>query len=358
MGVAKRGGVAGMWGHSALGVEDWMPVTATEKDLIDAAGAGDEDAFARLVAGHRNDLHAHCYRMLGSTGDAEDALQETLVSAWRGLSGFEGRSSVRTWLYRIATNACLKAIQRRPVRLLPVDYGPAAVDPHDDLGTPLAETVWIEPYPTVEGIYEAREDIELAFVAALQHLPAAQRAVLILRDVLGFSGHETADILGLTATAVYSSLQRAHRTVASKQPSVSQQATIRSLGDQEVASIAGRYVDAWERGDVETIVGMLTEDAAFTMPPYRTWFRGREAIAEFLATRPLSGELRHGWRFVATRANGQLAFASYLWDDEREAYAAHSLSVLTLRGSLIAEVTAFLTDTSFPELGLPARIDR
>lgn len=341
-----------------MGAEDWMLVTATEQELIHAAGAGDEDAFARLVSTHRADLHAHCYRMLGSTTDAEDALQEALVSAWRGISRFEGRSSLRTWLYRIATNTCLKAVQRRPVRLLPIDYGPAGTDPHGDLGTPLAETVWIEPYPTVEGTYEAREDIELAFVAALQHLPATQRAVLILRDVLGFSGDETAVMLGLTATAVYSSLQRAHKTVASKRPSVSQQATLRSLGDRQVASIAVRYVDAWERGDVDAIVAMLTEDAALTMPPYSMWFRGAAAIGEFFASSPLSAVMRGRWRLLPTRANGQLAFASYLWDEKYETCVAHGLNIVTLRGSLITEVTAFLTDASFFQLGLPTQLDR
>lgn len=334
-------------------------MTATEQDLIHAAGSGDEEAFARLVAAHRGDLHAHCYRMLGSTADAEDALQEVLVSAWRAMSRFEGRSSLRTWLFRIATNTCLKAIERRPVRLLPIDYAPAGADPHGDLGVPLAETVWIEPYPTVEGTYEAREDIELAFVAALQHLPAAQRAVLILRDVLGFSGEETADALGLTPTAVYSSLQRAHRSVADRQPAVSQQSTLRSLGDAGVATLAGRYADAWERGDVDAIVSMLTADAAMTMPPYSLWFRGRAAIGEFLAHRPLRGDMRGRWRMLPTRANGQLAFGSYLWDDDAGSHLAHSLSVLTLDadGSAIAEVTAFLSDTSFPGLGLPARVD-
>jgi RNA polymerase sigma-70 factor (ECF subfamily) len=168
-----------------------------ERRLLEAARAGDEDAFARLVEPHRRALHAHCYRMLGSVTDAEDALQETLLRAWGGLASFEGRSSLRSWLYAIATNACLRAIERRPKRVLPIDYAPAA-DPHDGLGEPLIESVWVEPYPDErlgledglagpEARYEQRESVELAFIAALQHLPARQRAVLILRDVLGFS---------------------------------------------------------------------------------------------------------------------------------------------------------------------------
>ena len=204
-----------------------------DDQLLEAARAGDEQAFAALVEPHRGALHAHCYRMLGSVVDAEDALQETLLRAWRGLASFEGRSSLRSWLYTVATNACLRAIERRPKRVLPVDYSPAA-DPHENVGEPLVESVWVEPYPDErlgvedgladpEARYEQRESVELAFVAALQHLPASQRAVLILRDVLGFSAREVAETLETTPTGVDSALQRAHKAVDDRLPERSQQ---------------------------------------------------------------------------------------------------------------------------------------
>src|SRR5919204_867220 len=210
-----------------------------ESQLLEAAIRGDDGAYAELVEPHRGPLHAHCYRMLGSVPDAEDALQEALLSAWRGLSRFEGRSSLRSWLYVIATNACLRAIERRPKRVLPIDYAPAA-DPHDGPGEPLVESAWVEPYPDErlglddglagpEARYEQRESVELAFIAAVQHLPARQRAVLILRDVLGFSGAEVADALATTPASVYSALQRAHESVEHRLPELSQQATLRSL---------------------------------------------------------------------------------------------------------------------------------
>ena len=224
-----------------------MSLAGAELELLEAARRGDEDAYARLVGPHRAQLHAHCYRMLASAPDAEDALQEALLGAWRGLPRFEGRSSLRSWLYTIATNACLKAIERRPKRVLPVDYGPAA-DPHDGPGTPLVESVWVSPYPdrevvsadssaTPEARYEQRESIELAFIAALQQLPPRQRATLILRDVLGFSAREVASVLDTTTASVNSALQRAHRLVDERLPEQSQQAALRALGDDALSEI-------------------------------------------------------------------------------------------------------------------------
>jgi RNA polymerase sigma-70 factor, ECF subfamily len=308
----------------------------------------DDGEFRRLVETHEAELRAHCYRMLGSLQDAEDALQEALLGAWRGLEAFEGRSSVRTWLYRIATNACLKLIERRPKRVLPMDYGPAS-DPHDGPGAPVAESVWVEPFPDEqlgaeiagpEARYELRESVELAFVAALQHLPPRQRAVLILRDVLGFSGAEVAATLETTPDAVYSALQRAHRAVEQQLPERTQQATLRSLGDNQIRRLVQGYVDAWERADVDALAAMLTEDAVMAMPPQPTWFRGREAVAAFLRAVPLAGGLDS--RLVPTRANGQLALAHYARDRETGRYAPHALHVLTLHGSAIQELTTFL----------------
>src|SRR2546423_4405898 len=325
-----------------------------ELELLEAARGGREEAFAQLVEPYRAQLHAHCYRMLGSVHDAEDALQEALLRAWRGLARFEGRSSLRSWLYAIATNTCLKAIERRPRRVLPIDYGPAA-DPHDGLAPPLVESAWTEPYPDdrldVAARYEQRESVELAFIAALQHLPPTQRAVLILREVLGFSGGEVAEALETTPASVYSALQRAHGTVAERLPERSQQAALRSLGDEGVRKIVDDFVGAWERSDIDAVVAMLAEDATVAMPPIPTWYRGREAVAAFLRDVPLRGGRR--WRVVPTRANGQLAFGHYLWDDEAGAFTPDGIAVLTLRGDRIAELTIFRSLAVFAPFGLP-----
>jgi RNA polymerase sigma-70 factor, ECF subfamily len=332
-----------------------------ERQLLEAARAGDGDAYGQLVGRYRDELHAHCYRMLGSVPDAEDALQETLLRAWRGLPRFEGRSSFRSWLYRIATNACLKAIERRPKRVLPIDYAPAA-DPHGAPAEPVTESVWLEPYPDGKlgldgGLpgpaarYEQRESVELAFIAALQHLPARQRAVLILRDVLGFTARETAAALETTPVSVDSALQRAHKTVNERLPEQSQQAALRSLGDDALSEVVERYVAAWERSDVDAVVELLTEDARMTMPPLPAWYSGRAQVAVFLGRGPLAGQER--WRLIPARASGQVAFGAYTWDDQTQAFTPHAVNVLTLRGTQIEEITAFLAPGAFRRLGLP-----
>jgi RNA polymerase sigma-70 factor (ECF subfamily) len=328
---------------------------APDPALVDAAAAGDEQAFSCLVEPHRGELHAHCYRMLGSLHDAEDALQETLIRAWRGLPRLAGPRLLRPWLYKIATNVCLNLIARRPQRRLPTDRGaPARRD--DDPGDPVTESVWIEPYPdeqigvddgyaAPEARYEQREAVELAFIAALQHLPATQRAVLILRDVLGFSAHEVAGALTTTTASVNSALQRARQTVEHRLPEASQQTTLRALGDPAVRELVNRYIDAWERGDVTALSAMLAEDATFTMPPYAMWWRGRDVIAAFAA------EAVH--RYVPTRANGQAANAAYRWNPETGQYHAEALEVLTLHGTQVKEMTAFITPQLFPHFCLP-----
>jgi len=321
----------------------------TESRLLDAARAGSERAFSEVVEPHRRALHAHSYRMLGSVQDAEDAVQETLLRAWRSLSSFEGRSSFRSWLYTIATNVCLRTIERRPRRVLPTDYGPPA-DPHGSLGPPLVESTWIEPYPDErfavdegpagpEARYEQRESVELAFIAALQHLPARQRAVLILRDVLGFSGAEVAEALETTPAGVYSALQRAHESVDRRLPDLSQQAALRALGDERLREIVDRYVHAWEQHDVDSIAAMLTEGATLAMPPTPTWYRGRDAAATGLRTGPLDGVRR--WRLEPTYANGQPAAKAYLWDAGDARFRPHHIAVLTLRGDRIEAIDAF-----------------
>jgi len=322
---------------------------AQDPELLAAARAGDERAFQRLVEPHRGELHAHCYRMLGSTHDAEDALQETLLRAWRGLPRFEGRGSLRSWLYRIATNTSLNTVEKRPKRVLPVDYGPSS-DPHGGPGEPLVESVWIEPYPDErialedglagpEARYEQREAIELAFIAALQHLAPNQRAVLILRDVLGFSAQETADTLDTTTASANSALQRARETVDKRLPDQSQQETLQELGDDETRELVDTYVDAWLRDDVDTVVRMLSDDVTFAMPPLRTWFDGSE-VRPFLERYPMSGAWK--WKTVLSHANGQPAIAFYTWDEDAGTHLPFALNVLTLRGDRISDVCAFI----------------
>jgi RNA polymerase sigma-70 factor (ECF subfamily) len=336
-----------------------------ERELLESARGGSEEAFAQLLEPYRPELHAHCYRMLGSVHDAEDALQEALLRAWRGLGRFEGRSSLRSWLYTIATNTSLNAIAKRPKRVLPIDYGPAA-DPHAGPGEPIVESVWVEPYPderlgladgraSPEARYEQREAVELAFIAALQHLPPNQRAVLILREVLGFSAREAADTLETSTAAVNSALQRARAAVEERRPERTQQQTLRSLGDARVRALVDRYVEAWERCDVETVVELLTEDASFAMPPLGTWFRGREALRVFLEGWPLSGAWR--WRALRVRANGQLALAFYAWDPAAHSHLPFALNVLTLGEAQITDVTAFIARaTPVPDREVIARL--
>ena len=318
--------------------------------LLSAAQRGDEGAFASLIEPHRPALHAHCYRMLGSLHDADDAMQEVLIRAWRGIGRFEGRSSLRSWMYTIATNACLSQIERRPKRVLPLDYTAAAAA-DEPPGRPAVESVWVEPYPdeligiedgyaAPEAHYEEREGIELAFIAALQHLAANQRAVLILREVLGFSAKETADLLGTSVASVNSALQRARVAVDERIGEQSQQQTLRTLGDDEIKEIVDRYVDAWERNDVEAFTAMLAEDATFAMPPLATWYESRDGIRTWAALRSMSGDWR--WRGVHTRANGQPALGFYAWDEGEQAFMPFALNVLTFRGREISNVTAFI----------------
>jgi RNA polymerase sigma-70 factor, ECF subfamily len=333
------------------------PVAGRERQVLAAAREGNERAFGELVEGYRGELHAHCYRMLGSVHDAEDALQEAMLRAWRGLARFEGRSSLRSWLYTIATNTCLNAIARRPKRVLPIDYGPAT-DPHVAPGEPVVELVWIEPYPdemlgledgyaAPEATYERRESVELAFIAALQHLPANQRAVLILREVLGFSAKEVAESVDTTVASVNSALQRARASVQERVPERSQQATLRALGDDGVRELVTRYVDAWERDDVETFAAMLADDATFAMPPLSTWYRGRDGIAIWAKDHPMSGLWR--WRSLPARANGQIALGFYAYNGDENTHRPFALNVLTLSGDQVSDVTAFIARSAEPQ---------
>ena len=347
-----------------------MSTSTGERELLDRARSGDEDAFTELVQAHRGGLRAYCYQMLGSVHDADDALQDALLRAWRGLPGFQGRSSVRSWLYSIATNTALDVTRHKSRRELPVTFGPAA-GYGTRLGDAVTEPVWLEPYPDhwlaggPEARYEQRESIELAFMIMLQRLPPRQRAVLILRDVLGFAPAEMASQLGMSEPAANSALQRARATARAGLPARSQQAELRALGGQRVSEIAARYADAIERGDADTLVSMLTADATWSMPPNPTWFQGHQALRDWLVRDPLTER----WRHQATWANGQLAVGCYLYDSGTGRYSAAVIDVLTLDRDRIAAVTAFLMPWAsgtqppgptgaeiFARFGLPAEL--
>jgi len=306
---------------------------------LEAAQAGDGRAFDQLVGPYRRELLAHCYRMLGSIHDADDALQDTLLRAWQGIGGFAGRSSLRTWLFRIATNAAIALGQRKGRTQAPMD-------PH-----------WLEPYPYHDdetapaAAIDRLESLEIAFVAAVQHLPPKERAVLLLREVLGFSALETAELLDVTVAAVTSRLQRARVRVRSRLPEQSQHDILRRLDDRRLSALVTAYVDAWEAGDADAIVALITDDATFSMPPQALTVHGREAIGAFLRDTPM----RYPWRLVPTRASGQLAFGCYTL--EGSIWVAHSVDVLTLHGDRIACITAFNEPSLLPILGLPPHLD-
>ena len=327
-------------------------------DLIDRAQAGDGQAFRELVEPYQHELEVHCYRILGSAQDAEDALQETLLAAWRGLGDFEQRSSLRTWLYRIATTRSLNALRsasRRP----PMDWPSRDVDPPEP--TRLSEVSWLEPYPDLmlaelpddapgpQARYEAREAISLAFVTALQLLPPRQRAALILRDVLGFATSEAAEILQASEQSVASAVKRARATLARQLPPPGQEAPPPPHSAAEQRLVA-RLTQAFEAADVDGIVALLTEDAWLTMPPLPLQYQGRELAARFLT---LSFRNRRRYRLVATtRANGQPAFGLYMRDPHTPVLHANGLIVLTLAGDRISMITRFDTGV-LPRFGLP-----
>ncbi|MEV2278110.1 sigma-70 family RNA polymerase sigma factor [Nocardiopsis sp. NPDC049922] len=328
-------------------------------DDLDQARGGDDAAFARLVAPLRRELHAHCYRMLGSAHDADDALQDALVRAWRGLEGFEGRSSLRSWLYTVATRVCLDTTERRGRRALPVDLGPAS-DGAVVGDAPRTELAWLGPYPdtgldalptTPDARYEQREAVELAFVAALQHLPGNQRAALLLFEVLGYSVAEIAETMGTTTVSVNSALQRARRAVAERVPARTQQRTLREVGDARLREIVEGYSSALENGDVDVFVALLTEDVTWSMPPMPHWYRGLAAVTDFAVRVPITG--CGSWRTLPTEANGQPAVAGYLWDAGEGAYTAWSVTVLTLEGDRVCALTSFVGREHFALLGLP-----
>lgn len=325
------------------------------------ARAGDGEAFSELTEPYRRELQLHCYRILGSVQDAEDMLQETLLAAWRGLGGFEERASIRTWLYKIATNKCLNALRdtgRRPEGSIRSEWSAPPPEP-----TRRAEPLWLQPYPDAllddvpdaapgpEARYETKEALALAFVTGLQRLPPRQRAVLVLRDVLGYPAAQAADMLAVSEVSVNSALQRARTTLAAQLPAVSRDSAPAPWSARE-RELTSRFADAFEAADTDRLVALLTDDAWLTMPPEPLEYQGHAAIAEFFATRP-QWAARVPARLVPTRANDQPAFGYYRADPCTAVAHAHSLIVLTLADDKISAVTRFGDNNLFRYFGLP-----
>jgi RNA polymerase sigma-70 factor (ECF subfamily) len=319
------------------------------------AARSDERAFRSLVEPYRRELRAHCYRMSGSIHDADDLVQESMLRAWRGLSSFEGRASLRTWLHRVTTNACLDALEKKSARVLPRELGPAA-DPRTPMA-PDPEIPWLEPCPAAliddapmspEARYDARESVALAFLTALQHLPPRQRAVLLLRDVLGHEASECAELLETTVASVNSALQRARETLAQRPKSD------RPPQDETTSALLARYVTAWEQADVGMLVSILREDATLAMPPFASWLAGRDDIGAAIAAMVFVPGASGNIALVPIRANGEPAFAMYTRDRESGQMRASAIHVLTIRDGAIAAVDAFLDPTLFESFGLPA----
>ena len=343
-----------------------MPQSDQTRQLAAARG-GDQDAFRQLTDPYRRELLVHCYRILGSVDDAEDMVQETLLRAWRRLESFEGRASLRSWLYKIATNVTLDTLDHQRRRTLPPATH-AAADPRDPLPGPARDRLWLEPLPDTlidprptvnpEAHYEARESVSLAFLAALQALPGRQRAVLLLRDVIGWNASEVAEILSMTVVAVNSALQRA-RTTMKKHQSSPIAAPYARHDDPQTAALLTRYVAAWEAADSTRLIALLREDAILTMPPLPAWYVGRAAIQLFLDTVVFSGPDHGQLHLTATGANGCPAFAVYQSGDDG-VYRAAGLQVLTIAQGQIAQIDDFLAfdDRLFFRFGLPLVMDR
>ncbi|WP_232247208.1 sigma-70 family RNA polymerase sigma factor [Kitasatospora azatica] len=345
-------------GRLADGTGEASGQRAQDADLARARD-GDDAAFTRLLAPLRRELHAHCYRMLGSVHDADDAVQEALVRAWRGLARFEGRSTLRTWLYTVATRVCLDMVDARGKRALPMDLGPSSEHAVLDQ-VPRTEVAWLGPYPDAglphepagpEARYEQREAVELAFVAACQHLPGNQRAALLLFDVLGFTAAEIAAMMDTSTTSVNSALARARRVLAGRLPARTQRETLHSVGGARARTLATGFASALERGDAEALIALLTEDVTWSMPPLPHWYHGIDAVCDFAVQVPITR--CPSWRHQLTSANGQPAVGFYLGADPAHPHHAWAIAVLTLRDDRIAEITSFLDPGLFRLFGLP-----
>jgi RNA polymerase sigma-70 factor (ECF subfamily) len=342
-----------------------------EQAALNAVREGDEAAFVAVAERYRRQLHVHCYRMLGSIDDAEDLVQETFLRAWRARAGFEGRSLLRTWLYRIATNACLNAIERAPRRVMPCDVAlPVTADTPmseaRDQPTWAPEIPWLQPYPDhllepaapaqdePETATVSRETIELVFLAALQHLPPRQRAILILRDVLDWSARETASLLDASVASVNSAHQRARATMRAVQPPGRTGELLPSTPTDQERALLQTFMHAWERGDTNSMTALLSDDARWAMPPAPLWFEGRAAIVHLYELYPIDW-LGRSFRMLPTAANRQPAAAAYLRPDGESVFSLSAMHVLRVEEGMIAEVTTFA-----PELcrafGLPDQL--
>jgi len=336
---------------------------SVETTRIAAARAGDQHEFSGLTEPYRRELQVHCYRILGSLQDAEDLVQETMLRAWRRLDTFEGRASFRAWLYKIATHACFDALDKRPRRTLPAATAPAA-DPRQPVTPPVNEPIWLEPFPdemlpdasqSPEARYALHESIRLAFLTALQILPARQRVVLLMRDVLAWRANEVAEMLELTVPAVNSALHRARTTLANEYHAGGMTERSPTPADETARALLERYVQVWETADMPGLLALLKEDAALSMPPSPSWYAGRSAIGAFASTTIFAGEARGRWRLLPTQANAQPAFGLYQ-RDEAGAYHAHSIQVVSLAGVQVTGIITFAKPELFARFNLPAEL--
>jgi RNA polymerase sigma-70 factor (ECF subfamily) len=332
--------------------------------LLTAARGGDKDAFSLLTEPHRLELMTHCYRMLGSLEDAEDQVQETFLRAWRRLETYQERASFRAWLYKIATNACLDALQGKAKRILPLEL-PGPSDLAAALPAPVLEPVWIEPYPdewiapthsNPEARYDSYESVSLAFLAALQVLPPRQRIVLILADVMDWPMAEIADTLETTISSATSLLHRARVTMKQRRiPEGKDMARMKMPADQ-TRELLDRYVRAWESADIQGIISLLADNATFPMPPLPFWVQGKQAISELLSSNILAGEGQGRWKLIPVHANGQLGFAFYRMDETMQSYIPFAMQILTIADGLVSDVTTFGMPALFGYFRLPQKL--